>query len=83
MSTNGESPSMDALLAQARNEPQHHSRAALRGYMPVIEELRNKGLTWQQIADWLTDATGDSFTHGAIQAAAYYAKQKAEEAKRA
>ena len=83
MSNNGERPSVDALLAQAQDEPVRHPRVALREYLPVIEELRNKGLTWQQIADWLTDATGDSFTHGAIQAAAYYAKQKAEEAKRA
>ena len=83
MSNNGESPSVDALLVQARNEPQHHSRSALREYLPVVEVLRNKGLTWQQIADWLRDATGDSFTYAAVQGAAAQAKKRAAKAKTA
>ena len=83
MSNNGESPSMDALLAQAQDEPRRRSRVSASEYVPVIEVLRNKGLKWQEIADWLNDATGDSFTFGTIQAAAHYAKKKAEEAKTA
>lgn len=55
-------PSVGELLAEAAEEPNFID---LDEYLPVIEQLREKGFSYREVANWLT-ARGIEVSYGAV-----------------
>jgi hypothetical protein len=57
-----EMPPADALLREAEEEPNYRD---LSEYCPVIATLRNKGFSYREIAEWLSER-GVELDHNAV-----------------
>jgi hypothetical protein len=57
-----EMPPPDALLREAEEEPNYRD---LSEYCPVIATLRNKGFSYREIAEWLSER-GVGLDHNAV-----------------
>jgi len=57
-----ELPPPDALLREAQEEPGYRD---LREYFPVISTLRDKGFSYREIAEWLSER-GIDLDHNAV-----------------